>query len=163
EPTAALDADTEMTLLHHLKDWGKGRAIFLITHRFSTVRLADQVVYLREGRVVESGSHAELMAREKGAYRRLIEFERRSAETVGQSRSRTIVDALSVTSPLWTRRTNPGESAKQGANHKQRDCTAVSPRPTLHRPFQMSFRGESWAHNRQPAPFAHFALARQDS
>jgi len=90
EPTASLDAETEMTLLHHLKDWGKGRAIFLITHRFSTVRLADQVVYLREGRVVESGSHAELMAREKGAYRRLIEFERRSAETVGQSDSRAV-------------------------------------------------------------------------
>src|SRR5262249_49903549 len=85
EPTASLDAETEMTLLHHLKAWGKGRAIFLITHRFSTVRLADQVVYLREGRVVESGPHAELMARAKGAYRRLIEFERRSAETVGQS------------------------------------------------------------------------------
>jgi len=88
EPTAALDADTEMTLLQHLKDWGKGRAIFLITHRFSTVRLADQVVYLREGRVVESGSHAALITREKGAYRRFMELERRSAETVGQSDDR---------------------------------------------------------------------------
>ena len=81
EPTAALDAETEMALLHHLKDWGKGRAIFLITHRFSTIRLADQVVYLREGQVVESGSHAELMAQEKGAYRRLSEFEEWPAGT----------------------------------------------------------------------------------
>jgi ABC-type multidrug transport system fused ATPase/permease subunit len=75
EPTASLDAETEIALLRSLKDWGKGRAIFLITHRLSTVRLADQVVYLREGRVVESGSHAALMAQEHGAYRRLIEFE----------------------------------------------------------------------------------------
>src|SRR5215475_3199827 len=86
EPTASLDAETEMTLLHHLKDWGKGRAIFLITHRFSTIRLADQVVYLREGRVVESGSHAKLMTQDGGAYRRLIEFEElpASAEGVAQ-------------------------------------------------------------------------------
>ena len=75
EPTAALDAETEIALLRNLKDWGKGRAIFLITHRVSTIRLADRVVYLREGRVVESGSHAALMAQEQGAYRRLIELE----------------------------------------------------------------------------------------
>jgi len=86
EPTASLDAETEMLLLHNLKDWGKGRAIFLITHRFSTIRLADQVVYLREGRVVESGSHAKLMTQDGGAYRRLIEFEElpASAEGVAQ-------------------------------------------------------------------------------
>lgn len=75
EPTASLDAETEMALLDNLKEWGKGRVIFLITHRLSTIRLADRVVYLREGRVVESGSHAALMAQERGAYRRLIEFE----------------------------------------------------------------------------------------
>ena len=83
EPTAALDAETEMTLLHNLKEWGKERVIFLITHRFSTIRLADRVVYLREGRIVESGSHAELMAQERGAYRRLIEFEELPTGTEG--------------------------------------------------------------------------------
>ena len=75
EPTASLDAETEMTLLHNLKDWGKGRTIFLITHRFSTIRLADQVVYLRDGQVIESGSHTALMAQDGGVYRRLIEGE----------------------------------------------------------------------------------------
>ena len=75
EPTASLDAETELALLYNLKECGKGRTIFLITHRFSTIRVADRIVYLREGRVVENGSHAELIAREAGAYRRLIEFE----------------------------------------------------------------------------------------
>src|SRR5712692_8996681 len=83
EPTASLDAETEMALLYNLKEWGKGRVIFLITHRFSTIRLADRVVYLREGRIVESGSHAELMAQERGAYRRLIEFEELPTGTEG--------------------------------------------------------------------------------
>jgi ABC-type multidrug transport system fused ATPase/permease subunit len=66
EPTASLDAETEMALLHNLKGWGKGRAIFLITHRLSTIRLADQVVYLRDGQVKTSGSHTELMVQEEG-------------------------------------------------------------------------------------------------
>jgi ABC-type multidrug transport system fused ATPase/permease subunit len=75
EPTASLDAETEMALLHNLKVWGKGRVIFLITHRLSTIPLADQVVYLREGQVVEAGAHAILMTKDGGAYRRLIEGE----------------------------------------------------------------------------------------
>ncbi|HEV8718240.1 MAG TPA: ABC transporter ATP-binding protein [Candidatus Binatia bacterium] len=75
EPTASLDAETEMALLHNLKEWGKGRVIFLITHRLSTVSLADRIVYLREGQVVEAGTHAVLMAQDGGAYRRLIEGE----------------------------------------------------------------------------------------
>jgi ABC-type multidrug transport system fused ATPase/permease subunit len=83
EPTASLDAETEMALLRNLKDWGKGRVIFLITHRFSTIRLADQVVYLREGQVVESGSHTVLMAQDGGAYRRLSEFQELPASAEG--------------------------------------------------------------------------------
>jgi ABC-type multidrug transport system fused ATPase/permease subunit len=75
EPTASLDAETEMALLHNLKAWGHGRVIFLITHRLSTVHWADQVVYLREGQVLEAGTHATLMAQGGGAYRRLIESE----------------------------------------------------------------------------------------
>ena len=75
EPTASLDAETELALLHNLKEWGKGRAIFLVTHHLSTIRLADQIVYLREGQILEYGSHTELMAQEGGGYRRLIESE----------------------------------------------------------------------------------------
>ena len=75
EPTASLDAETELRVLERLAEWGKGRVIFLITHRISTIRRADQVAVLREGRVAESGSHEELLAKPEGAYRRLLESE----------------------------------------------------------------------------------------
>lgn len=75
EPTAALDAETEIEVLKRLAAWGQGRAIFLITHRLSTIRRADQVVFLRDGRLVEHGSHDVLMARAGGAYRELVEAE----------------------------------------------------------------------------------------
>ena len=75
EPTASLDAVTESAVLTNLAEWGRDRAIFLITHRLSTIRRADRIVFLREGRAVEAGTHAELMARPSGFYRALIESE----------------------------------------------------------------------------------------
>ncbi len=85
EPTAALDAETELAVMGNLASWGRDRAIFLITHRMSTVRRADQVLCLRAGRLVESGSHDSLMARPGGAYRTLVELdEARPLRAVGQ-------------------------------------------------------------------------------
>lgn len=78
EPTAALDAETELAVLDNLKAWGRGRCIFLITHRLSTIRRADTVAYLRDGRLRETGKHDALMAQPDGAYRRFV-----NAETTG--------------------------------------------------------------------------------
>ena len=78
EPTAALDAETELRVLENLKAWGGERCIFLITHRLSTIRQADTVAYLRDGRLRETGTHDALIARPDGAYRRFV-----SAETTG--------------------------------------------------------------------------------
>ena len=75
EPTASLDAETELRLLRNLAEWGKDRAIFLIAHRPSTIRRADRIVFLKGGRVRESGTHDELMRRADGAYRSLFEAE----------------------------------------------------------------------------------------
>jgi len=76
EPTASLDADTELRVLRNLSEWGKDRVIFIITHRLSTIRRADRIVVLEEGRVAEQGSHADLQDRSGGLYRRLLESER---------------------------------------------------------------------------------------
>jgi len=75
EPTAALDAEMELAVVKNLTEWGRDRAIFLITHRLSTIRQADQIIYLRNGEALESGSHEELMAIEGSAYRKLVELE----------------------------------------------------------------------------------------
>lgn len=80
EPTASLDADTELRVLQNLAVWAKGRAVLLITHRLSTIKRADAIVYLRDGAVVESGAPSELMAKPNGAYRRFVELERGAAE-----------------------------------------------------------------------------------
>lgn len=77
EPTAALDAYTEHRVLERLSAWGEDRAIFLITHRISTIQQADRILYLDAGRLVENGSHEELMAIEGGRYRSFVETEAR--------------------------------------------------------------------------------------
>jgi ATP-binding cassette, subfamily B, bacterial len=61
EPTSALDARTESVLLDALDRLMDGRITFLIAHRLSTIRNADQILVVDEGRVVERGSHAELL------------------------------------------------------------------------------------------------------
>lgn len=78
EPTASLDAETELQVMRNLAEWGRGRAIFVVTHRLSTIRRADQIVYLHDGHVLEAGSHEELMELAGGAYRRFVELERSS-------------------------------------------------------------------------------------
>ncbi|HEV8536204.1 MAG TPA: ABC transporter ATP-binding protein [Candidatus Limnocylindria bacterium] len=62
EPTAALDARAEHDLFTRMRDLFGGRSVLLISHRFSSVRSADRIYVLHEGRVVEHGSHDELMA-----------------------------------------------------------------------------------------------------
>jgi ATP-binding cassette subfamily B protein/subfamily B ATP-binding cassette protein MsbA len=62
EPTAALDARTEMQLLAVLDSLMKGRTTFIIAHRLSTIRNADRILVLDDGRIVEQGRHADLVA-----------------------------------------------------------------------------------------------------
>ena len=85
EPTAALDAATEHRVMRNLAQWGGGggkrRAIFLITHRISTIRRADNILYLDGGRIVESGDHDTLMRIEGGRYRAFVEAESQLTDT----------------------------------------------------------------------------------
>jgi len=63
EPTSSLDAETEQRLLANLKDWAQGRVVFVITHRMSTIKDVDHIAFLANGKVVEAGTHEELMDR----------------------------------------------------------------------------------------------------
>ena len=72
EPTAALDAETEHQVLGNIADWGSDRVVLVITHRLSTIRSADQIAFLEDGRIVERGTHDELMSQPQSRYRRFV-------------------------------------------------------------------------------------------
>jgi ATP-binding cassette subfamily B protein len=74
EPTAALDAQAEFELFDRLRRLAAGRTTVYISHRFSTVRKADQVLLLNNGQVAEHGTHDELMARD-GEYTQLFTMQ----------------------------------------------------------------------------------------
>ena len=74
EPTAALDARAEFEVFQRFKGLSDGRTAVLISHRFSSVRMADRIVVIEGGRVLEEGTHAALLAR--GArYAELFELQ----------------------------------------------------------------------------------------
>jgi ATP-binding cassette subfamily B protein len=74
EPTAALDARSEFEVFQRFKDLSEGRTAVLISHRFSSVRMADRILVLADGKVEASGTHAQLMA-QGGRYAELFELQ----------------------------------------------------------------------------------------
>ena len=80
EPTAALDAIAEAAMIDRLREHGKDRITLLISHRFSTVRMAETIVVLHEGTVVESGAHRDLIEK-GGIYATLFNLQARGYQT----------------------------------------------------------------------------------
>ena len=76
EPTASLDAQSEADVFQRFRDLTQKRIAILVSHRFSTVRMADRIAILEAGRIQELGSHAELVAR-GGTYAKLFELQAR--------------------------------------------------------------------------------------
>jgi ATP-binding cassette subfamily B protein len=76
EPTAALDARAEFEVFQRFAELTKGKSAVLISHRFSTARLADRILVLQNGEMLEMGSHEELLQK-KGRYAELFELQAR--------------------------------------------------------------------------------------
>ncbi len=76
EPTAAMDAEAEAEIFEHFRGLASKRIAILISHRFSTVRMADQIIVIQDGRIIEHGDHQTLMQRE-GHYAHLFSLQAR--------------------------------------------------------------------------------------
>jgi ATP-binding cassette subfamily B protein len=80
EATSAVDTDTERKIQEAMDRLTKGRTVFAIAHRLSTLRRANRIFAVKEGRVLEEGTHAELLERPNGIYRHLVELQRQMHE-----------------------------------------------------------------------------------
>ncbi len=88
EPTSAVDAIAEHDLFQRFRQLTKGKITFLVSHRFSTVRMADRIVVLDKGEIVEVGSHVELLAK-KGLYERMFRLQAASYQEERSDEKRT--------------------------------------------------------------------------
>jgi len=75
EATSSLDSESESLVQQALDSLMRGRTSVIIAHRLATVRRADHIFVIKEGQVVESGTHDHLLAREGGLYRTLSELQ----------------------------------------------------------------------------------------
>ncbi|MDE2484227.1 MAG: ATP-binding cassette domain-containing protein, partial [candidate division NC10 bacterium] len=87
---SSVDTETEERILEQLKGFMRGRTAIVISHRISTVMAADQIIYLKDGRIVERGSHEELLTL-RGHYYRLYRRQLLTRE----------LDALSDNGVAW--------------------------------------------------------------
>jgi ATP-binding cassette subfamily B protein len=84
EATSALDSASEHAMQQELDRLSENRTVLMIAHRLSTVVDADEIIVLEQGRVVERGSHAQLLA-SRGAYARLWQLQKREASGASAS------------------------------------------------------------------------------
>ncbi|MBX7181708.1 MAG: ABC transporter ATP-binding protein/permease [Bacteroidia bacterium] len=82
EATSSVDTESEWLIQSALEKLTQGRTSIIIAHRLATVQFADRILVMDKGEIVEQGSHAELMQKENGAYRRLFELQFKKEESL---------------------------------------------------------------------------------
>ncbi len=75
EPTSALDAETEQVIQNALADLFVGKTVIVAAHRLATIKKANRIVVLKDGEIIEIGSHEELLEKENGEYKKLYELQ----------------------------------------------------------------------------------------
>ena len=88
EPTSSLDSETESDIMHNIKQVGKGRTTIIIAHRLSTIQDCDEIIVLDKGKVVERGSHEQLLER-GGRYTELLRMQAHQLEEAVVSEQKT--------------------------------------------------------------------------
>ena len=81
DATSSVDMETEHRIQGALREAGQGRTTFIIAHRISSVRHADEILVLDRGQVVERGTHDELL-QHQGVYRRIFDIQYQDRDTV---------------------------------------------------------------------------------
>lgn len=84
DATSAVDMETEVKIQAAMQEVMKGRTTFMIAHRISSVRHADEILVLEQGKVIERGKHDELIQNKEGTYRRIYNIQFRDREAVMQ-------------------------------------------------------------------------------
>lgn len=84
DATSAVDMETELKIQHALREVMKGRTTFIIAHRISSLQHADEILVLEQGRIVERGTHEELV-RKQGLYRRIYQIQYRDQQAIAQN------------------------------------------------------------------------------
>ena len=80
DATSAVDPSVEQSILRALRDSAAGTTVLVVAYRMSTIALADDVIYLERGRVVDHGTHAQLLGRCEGYERLVTAYAREAAE-----------------------------------------------------------------------------------
>jgi len=79
EPTSALDPETENSLVQTLHKASRSKLVIVVAHRLSTIRAADQILFMEAGEILERGTHEQLMEIDNGAYRQFVQLQTRGA------------------------------------------------------------------------------------
>ena len=93
EPTSALDARAEYEVFQRFAELTKGKTAVLISHRFSTVRMADRILVLDKGTLLETGNHDELLKR-NGRYAELFHLQAKGTGKLAEMRCRCLLRML---------------------------------------------------------------------